>query len=43
MEEKDLENHKCDQCDAEFSIVQEEGFEDQPWYCPFCGEALIEE
>lgn len=33
----------CEQCDAEFKIIQPEGNEDtfgKPQFCPFCGTEL---
>lgn len=36
-------NHSCDECGSEFTIkYDQELCEDDPQYCPFCGEMLIE-
>jgi hypothetical protein len=33
----------CDNCDSEFTIKYDpEACEDDPRFCPFCGEMLIE-
>ena len=35
--------HTCEACSSEFTIRYDENkCEDDPQYCPFCGEYLIE-
>ena len=35
--------HSCDNCDSEFTIkYDEDEVEDNPSFCPFCGEMLID-
>ena len=34
---------ECDACDAYFDICIPDNFEEEPLYCPFCGNELPEE
>lgn len=35
--------HTCDNCDSQFIVkYDEEQTEDDPSFCPFCGEMLID-
>jgi hypothetical protein len=34
---------ECDDCDAYFDISVADDFEEDPIYCPFCGNELPEE
>ena len=36
-------HHTCDNCDSEFTVkYDEESTDDDPHFCPFCGEMLID-